>query len=80
MEYTAAFLQLYREEARYLERTVHYLARVGLNHIKQHVLDDTDTRRALAQRLFDALTTEADPWQNVDAREFTPLTLQGVSA
>lgn len=80
MEYTAAFLQLYREEARYLERTVHYLARVGINHIKQQVLDDADTRRALAQRLFDALATEADPWQNVDAREFTPLTLQGVSA
>ena len=29
-EYTGAFLQLYREEAYYLDRTVHYIERVGL--------------------------------------------------
>src|SRR3546814_10566705 len=34
LEYSGAFLQLYREEAFYLERTVHYLARVGLEHAK----------------------------------------------
>jgi len=32
LEYAGAFLQLYREEGWYLERTVHYLARVGLEH------------------------------------------------
>jgi nitrite reductase (NADH) large subunit len=31
IEYSGAFLQLYREKARYLERTVHYIERVGLD-------------------------------------------------
>ena len=35
LEYAGAFLQLYREEGWYLERTVHYVARVGLDHVKQ---------------------------------------------
>ena len=37
-EYTGAFLQLYREEAFYLERTVHYLHRVGMEYIQNKVL------------------------------------------
>ncbi|MDB5889057.1 MAG: nirB, partial [Rhodocyclales bacterium] len=32
MEYSGAFLQIYREEAYYLERTVHYVQRVGLDY------------------------------------------------
>ena len=35
LEYSGAFLQLYREEGWYLERTVHYVARVGLDHVKK---------------------------------------------
>lgn len=35
--YSGAFLQLYREEAFYLERTVHYLHRVGLDFVKARV-------------------------------------------
>ena len=31
----AAFLQLYREEGHYLERTVHFVRRVGLDYVKQ---------------------------------------------
>ena len=31
LEHAGAFLQLYREEGFYLERTVHYVARVGLD-------------------------------------------------
>ncbi len=38
MEYSGAFLQLYREEGWYLERTVHFVSRVGLDHVKQRVL------------------------------------------
>ena len=37
MEYSAAFLQIYREEGYYLERTCHYIARVGLDHVKAAV-------------------------------------------
>ncbi|HMA11404.1 MAG TPA: nitrite reductase large subunit NirB, partial [Steroidobacteraceae bacterium] len=39
LEYSGAFLQLYREEARYLDRTVHYLERVGLDYVKKKIVD-----------------------------------------
>jgi len=62
-EYNAAFLQLYREEAFYLERTVHYMQRVGMEHIKKAVLEDEANRKALAARLHYALSFEQDPWK-----------------
>ena len=62
-EYNAAFLQLYREEAFYLERTVHYMQRVGMEHIKKAVLEDEAKRKALAARLQFALSFEQDPWK-----------------
>ena len=62
-EYSGAFLQLYREEAFYLERTVHYLQRVGMQRIKQAVLEDAENRQALNTRLQYALSLEQDPWQ-----------------
>ena len=62
LEYSGAFLQLYREEARYLDRTVHYLERVGLDYVKKKILDDAEGRRALYERLIFALSVEKDPW------------------
>ena len=63
MEYSLAFLQLYREEAFYLERTVHYMQRVGMEHIKAAVLTDAAQRKALHERLLYALSFEQDPWK-----------------
>ncbi|MBD9628665.1 nitrite reductase large subunit NirB [Pseudomonas sp. PDM19] len=62
-EYSGAFLQLYREEAFYLERTVHYLQRVGMERIKKAVLEDAENRKALNARLQFSLSLEQDPWQ-----------------
>jgi len=78
MEVTAAFLQLYREEGWYLERTVHYVQRVGLDHVKQAVVEDMEKRRALHARLLFALKDYEDPWraaveQPLVRREFEPL-------
>jgi nitrite reductase (NADH) large subunit len=78
MEMSGAFLQLYREEGWYLERTVHWIARVGLDSIKQRVLDDAANRKALWDRLQFALDGEPDPWFEfdkaaVDQRQFIPL-------
>ncbi len=80
LEVSAAFLQLYREEGWYLERTVHYVGRVGLDHVKAKVLDDAANRAALAERLRFALDGEPDPWFEfdkaaVDARQFDALTI-----
>jgi len=78
LEYSGAFLQLYREEGWYLERTVHYVNRVGLDHVKKKVLEDHEGRKALWERLQFALDGEPDPWfefdkASVDARQFAPV-------
>jgi nitrite reductase (NADH) large subunit len=80
LEYAGAFLQLYREEGWYLERTVHYLARVGLEHAKQKVVEDAENRKALYERLLFSLEGEADPWHepekaHVDTRQYQPLSV-----
>ena len=62
MEYSGAFLQLYREEGWYLERTVHYIERVGLDYVKGKVVDDAENRKALYERLLFALQDYKDPW------------------
>ena len=78
LEYTGAFMQLYRQEGWYLERTVHYINRVGLDYVKKKILDDAALRQALWAKLQAALDGEPDPWfehskAQVDTRQFTPL-------
>ena len=78
LEYAGAFLQLYREEGWYLERTVHFVARVGLDYVKARVLDDAAGRRALWERLQFAVDGEPDPWHEperarIDPRQFIPI-------
>ena len=79
MEYSGAFLQLYREEGWYLERTCHYLERVGMDYIKTKVLEDEEGRKALYGRLVDSLKDAKDPWavcQTGEARlQFEPISL-----
>jgi nitrite reductase (NADH) large subunit len=78
MEYTGAFMQLYRTEGWYLERTVHYINRVGLDHVKKRILEDAEGRKALWADLQAALEGEPDPWfetqkASVDTRQFIPI-------
>src|SRR5205807_10031490 len=78
LEYAGAFLQLYREEGWYLERTVHYVARVGLDYVKKKIVDDPQGRRALWERLQFALDGEPDPWHEpkrarIDPRQYEEL-------
>ena len=78
LEYTGAFCELYRQEGWYLERTVHYVNRVGLDHVKKKILDDHEGRKALWEQLQFALDGEPDPWFEfdkaaVDTRQFIPI-------
>jgi nitrite reductase (NADH) large subunit len=78
LEYTGAFCELYRQEGWYLERTVHYVSRVGLDYVKKKILDDHAGRKALWERLQFALDGEPDPWFEfdkaaVDTRQFEAL-------
>jgi nitrite reductase (NADH) large subunit len=62
LEYSGAFIQIYREEARYLDRTVHWIERVGLEYVKRRVLEDAEGRKAAFERLLYALQGAVDPW------------------
>jgi nitrite reductase (NADH) large subunit len=57
---------------------VHYLHRVGMDHIKQRVIDDLENRKTLWEQLQFALDGEPDPWfqateARVDKRQFIPI-------
>jgi nitrite reductase (NADH) large subunit len=78
LEYACAFLQLYREEARYLERTAPWIERVGLTHVRARIVDDEAGRKALCDRfLASQKHAQIDPWMErangKDAAEFAPL-------
>jgi len=78
LEYTGAFCELYRQEGWYLERTVHYVNRVGLDYVKKKILEDHEGRKKLWEQLQFALDGEPDPWFDlkeaaVDTRQFSAL-------
>jgi len=78
LEYCAAYMQLYREEAHYLERTAPWIERVGLSYVKSRVVEDAVGRKALADRFYHAQSfAQDDPWkaraEGGEAYEFTPI-------
>ena len=78
IEYCAAFYQLYRENAQYLHRPYKWIAKVGLDWVKQRVVEDADSRKELADRFFYSQQFhQKDPWaervQGAEAHEFSPL-------
>ena len=79
-EYTGAFCELYRTEGWYLERTVHYVNRVGLDYVKKRIVEDHAGRKELWENLQFALDGEPDPWFEfdkaaVDTRQFEALSV-----
>ena len=63
LEYCAAFLQLYREEADYLERTAHWVERVGIDTVRDRIVGDPAGRLALRDRFLLAQRfAQDDPW------------------
>jgi len=78
LEYAAAFMQIYREEAHYLERTAPWIERVGLTYVKERMLDDPEGRKAAAERFkLSQKFSQDDPWEErakgAEAHEFTPI-------
>ncbi len=58
----SAFIQYYREEANYGERTAKFMERIGLEKVKNVIVDDLEMRKQLVERLNIALSVVADPW------------------
>jgi nitrite reductase [NAD(P)H] large subunit len=81
LEYSAAYIQLYREQARYLERTAPWIERVGFSYVKENIVDDEVQRKELAKRFKesqDVTGSQNDPWtersmHGVAGYEFEPL-------
>ncbi|WP_414712931.1 nitrite reductase large subunit NirB [Sphingopyxis sp.] len=78
MDYCAAFIQLYREEARYLERTAPWIERVGLAHITARIVEDDAGREALRARfLLSQSFSQDDPWaqraEGAEAEHHAPM-------
>ena len=78
LEYCGAFMQLYREQANYLDRTAHWIERVGLAYVKQHIVEDEGGRAELYARFLEAQRySQDDPWkeraEGKDAHEYAAL-------
>ncbi len=78
LEYVAAVLQLYREEAAYLDRIYKWVEKTGLARIRHKIMEDHVARRALYERfLTSQRAVRKDPWAErvagFGAKEFTPL-------
>ena len=78
MDTCAAFIQLYREEARYLERTAPWIERVGVDYVKARIVDDPAGREALRARfLYSQSFSQDDPWaqraEGAEAEHHAPM-------
>ena len=78
IEVIAALTQLYREQGRYLERVYKWAKRVGIDTVRQQVMDDVERRKALHGRfVYSQKFAQIDPWAEraagKDAHEFAPL-------
>lgn len=68
----AAFVQLYREHARYLDRPYKWVAKVGLDWVRSQI-DDLPTRAALVERFeISQSVYRRDPWADLSTPTETP--------
>lgn len=78
LEHVVALVQMYREQARYLERIYKWAARVGCDEIRRQIVADPERRRAYFQRfVFSQKFAQVDPWSERaagrDRHEFAAL-------
>ena len=67
-----AFVQLYRENARYLDRPYKWVAKVGLDWVKARIAD-VENRRALVDRFeLSQSVYRRDPWAELSTPAETP--------
>ena len=70
LDLTRAFVQLYRENARYLDRPYKFIAKFGLDWVRERVVDNLDIRAALVDRFeISQSVYRKDPWaEHVEQR------------
>ncbi len=78
LEWSAAYLQYYRETGKYNERTSEWIERIGLDTVKE-ALEKQEDRVALVARIDKTLELMKDPWKEIIEkqelrRNFEPMT------
>ena len=82
LEHIVALTQMYREQARYLERIYKWAKRIGHDEIRRQIIEDAAKRRAYFERfVFSQKFAQVDPWSErvsgKDKHEFKPLATLG---
>ncbi|MEM1160207.1 MAG: nitrite reductase large subunit NirB [Pseudomonadota bacterium] len=63
LDLICAFVQLYRENAKYLDRPYKWVAKVGMDWVKERVVADLESRAALVARFDHSQSIyQTDPW------------------
>jgi nitrite reductase (NADH) large subunit len=72
MTLSGRFIQYYRENAKWLERTYAFVPRMGIEHLREVIVDDSlGIAAELDERLQTAVDGYKDPWQE-GAKPVTP--------
>ncbi|NVD40458.1 NAD(P)/FAD-dependent oxidoreductase [Ensifer sp. HO-A22] len=84
LEHIVALTQMYREQARYLERIYKWTKRIGVEEIRRQIMDDAERRKAFFDRfVFSQKFAQVDPWSErvsgKDKHEFRPMATVGFS-
>ena len=84
LEVIVALVQMYREQARYLERIYKWTKRIGVAEIRRQVLDDVPRRKAFFERfVYSQKFAQVDPWSErvsgLHKHEFRPLAAVGMA-
>ncbi len=84
LQVIVALTQMYREQARYLERIYKWTKRVGIAEIRKQVLDDVERRQGFYDRfVYSQSFAQVDPWSErvsgKDKHEFKPMATIGMA-
>jgi nitrite reductase (NADH) large subunit len=84
LEVIVALVQMYREQARYLERIYKWTKRVGIAEVRRQVLDDVDKRKGYFERfVYSQKFAQVDPWSErvsgMHKHEFRPMATIGLA-
>ncbi len=74
-EYVGALMQMYREQAAYLDRIYKWADKVGIDHVRDTLCNDAEARKAYYDRfVFSQQFMQSDPWaervEGGEAHEF----------
>ncbi|URA09239.1 nitrite reductase large subunit NirB [Thermospira aquatica] len=68
-DFCDAFIEYYRKNANYLERTSYFVERIGLEKIKEDVIENVSIRKELQKSIKETLANYKDPWQETQPEE-----------